>query len=46
VSDVRVLPPVPRTLAPAIAAAVEQWRFAPLPAARPHRVVLVFRTGG
>ncbi|MBI5717358.1 MAG: energy transducer TonB [Burkholderiales bacterium] len=46
VSDVRVLPPVPRTLVPAITAAVEQWRYAPLPAPRPHRVVLVFKSGG
>ena len=46
VSDVRVQPPVPRALVPVIAAAVEQWRFAPLPAPHSHRVQLVFKPGG
>jgi hypothetical protein len=46
VSDVQVRSPVPRALVPVIAAAVEQWRFAPVPAPRPHRVQLVFKSGG
>lgn len=46
VSDVQVQPPVPRALVPVIAAAVEQWRFAPVPAPRRHRVQLVFKPGG
>lgn len=45
VSSIAVLPPVPRPLVPLITAAVEQWRYAPLPAARPHRVQLVFKEG-
>lgn len=45
VSGVQVLPPVPRALVPVIVAAVEQWRYAPVPAARAHRVQLVFKTG-
>ncbi len=45
VSGVQVLPPVPRALVPVIAQAVEQWRYAPLPAPRLHRVQLVFKTG-
>lgn len=43
VSGIAVLPPVPRPLVPLITAAVEQWRYAPLPAPRPHRVQLVFK---
>jgi len=46
VIGVQVQPPVPRAIVPVIAAAVEQWRFAPLPASRPHRVQLVFKPGG
>jgi TonB family protein len=42
VTNVRVLPPVPRQAVPMIVAAVEQWRFAPLLVAREHRVQLVF----
>lgn len=42
VSGVSVLPPVPRPLVPLITAAIEQWRYAPAAAARPHRVQLVF----
>ncbi|MBL8288575.1 MAG: energy transducer TonB [Rubrivivax sp.] len=45
VSGISVLPPVPRPLVPLITAAIEQWRYAPLPAARPHRVQLVFKDG-
>jgi len=46
VADVQVQPPATALLASAIAAAVEQWRFAPLPAPRKHRVELVFKAGG
>lgn len=42
VTDVRVLPPVPRLVVAPIVAAVEQWRFAPLLVSREHRVKLVF----
>jgi len=45
VEAVQVLPPVPRQMVAPIVAAVEQWRFAPLPAPRQHRVQLVFRPG-
>lgn len=45
VSGVQVLPPVPRPLVQFVIEAVEQWRFAPLPEARPHRVQLVFKAG-
>jgi hypothetical protein len=44
VGAVQVLPPVPRQMVPPIVAAVEQWRFAPLPGPRQHRVRLVFRS--
>lgn len=43
VSGVQVLPPVPRQLVQFVIEAVEQWRFAPLPAARQHRAQLVFK---
>ncbi len=42
VAAVNVVPPVPRQLVRIIAAALEQWRFEPLPAARVHRIELVF----
>jgi hypothetical protein len=42
VAAVNVLPPAPRQLSRFIAAALEQWRFEPLPAARVHRIELVF----
>lgn len=42
VAGVTVLPPVSRPLARAVAAALEQWRFEPLPSQRVHRVQLVF----
>lgn len=45
VEAVQVLPPVPRQMVAPILAAVEQWRFAPVPAPRPYRVQLVFRPG-
>jgi outer membrane biosynthesis protein TonB len=45
VTGVQVLPPVPRQWVPVVTAAVEQWRFAPLPASRRHRVQLVFKNG-
>ena len=45
VTGVRVLPPVPRQWVPPVTAAVEQWRFAPLPSQRLHRVQLVFKNG-
>ena len=46
VDDVQVLTPLPRQAAAPIAAALAQWRYAPLPAARRHRVELVFKSGG
>lgn len=42
VAAVNVVPPAPRQLTRIIAAALEQWRFEPLPAARVHRIELVF----
>ncbi len=42
VSNVKLLGSVPRTLQRALVAALEQWRFEPLPAARVHRVEVVF----
>lgn len=45
VSGVHVVPPVHRALVPVIASAVEQWRYAPVPVPRPHRVQLVFKSG-
>jgi hypothetical protein len=45
VSAIAVLPPVPRGMVGPIVSAVEQWRFAPLPAPRVHRVQLVFNAG-
>lgn len=43
VADVSVLPPASRQLVRAVVTALEQWRFAPLPSERVHRVQLVFR---
>lgn len=42
VAAVNVVPPAPRQLTRIIAAALGQWRFEPLPAARVHRIELVF----
>ena len=42
VATVALLPPVPRSWTRYITAALEKWRFEPLPAARMHRVQLVF----
>lgn len=42
VAAVTVLPPAPRNWQRYIVAALEKWRFEPLPAARIHRVQLVF----
>lgn len=42
VASVALLPPVPRSWARYITAALEKWRFEPLPNARVHRVQLVF----
>jgi len=42
VAEVSLLPPVPRSWKTYITAALERWRFEPLPAARLHRVQLVF----
>ncbi len=42
VAGVTLLPPVPRAWQRYITAALEQWRFEPLGAARTHRVRLVF----
>ncbi|MBL8325771.1 MAG: hypothetical protein JNJ89_12535 [Rubrivivax sp.] len=44
VDAVQVLPPVPRQIVPLIVSAVEQWRYSPQPAPRPHRVQLVFKS--
>lgn len=43
VDVVAVDPAVPAAMAERIAAAVRQWRYAPQPAVRPHRVTLVLR---
>lgn len=40
--DITIAGAAPRGLQRVVAAAIEQWRFAPLPAARPHRIELVF----
>ncbi|MCW5634983.1 MAG: hypothetical protein KIT17_16740 [Rubrivivax sp.] len=45
VGDVEVMPPVPRQVVPIVRSAVQQWRYAPLPAPRRHRVQIVFRGG-
>ena len=42
VSEVKLLPPVPRGWQSYIVSALERWRFEPLPASRVHRVQLVF----
>jgi hypothetical protein len=42
VAAVTLLPPVPRSWARYISAALEKWRFEALPVARVHRVQLVF----
>ena len=42
VSAVTLLPPVPRSWQRYITAALEKWRFEPLPSTRVHRVQLVF----
>jgi TonB family protein len=42
VASATVLPPAPRQLHRYVVAAVEQWRFEPLPGERVHRVQLVF----
>lgn len=42
VGDIAIAGVAPRGLQRVLAATIEQWRFAPLPAARPHRVELVF----
>jgi hypothetical protein len=46
-SVARVLPgpSVPRAFQRYIIAALQQWRFDPLPASQSHRIVLVFRKG-
>ena len=42
VAQVTLLGEVPRALQRAIVIALDQWRFAPLPAQQSHRVQLVF----
>ena len=42
VAAVELVPPAPRQLQRYLAAALEQWRFDPLPAERVHRIELVF----
>ena len=42
VAAVTLLPPVPRQLVRYLTAALERWRFEPLPATQVHRVQLVF----
>jgi hypothetical protein len=44
VTDVAVQQPVPRQMVRYVQAAVAQWLFEPLPAARAHQVQLVFST--
>jgi hypothetical protein len=45
VSEVALLPPTPRLLQRQVQAALQQWRFEPLPATRVHRVQLVYSEG-
>ncbi len=42
VAEVTLLPPVPRSWRSYIMAALQKWRFSPLPSARTHRIQLVF----
>ena len=42
VASVALLPGVPRAWQRYVVSALERWRFEPLPAARLHRVQLVF----
>jgi Gram-negative bacterial TonB protein C-terminal len=44
VGDVGLVGVAPRGLQRLVAAAVEQWRFSPVGAARKHRVELVFNS--
>jgi predicted P-loop ATPase/GTPase len=44
VAAVTVLPPAPRQIQRFVVAALEQWRYEPLPAERVHRVQLVFNS--
>jgi hypothetical protein len=44
VARVDLVPPVPRQVQRYVVAALEQWLFEPLAAARVHRVQLVFNT--
>jgi outer membrane biosynthesis protein TonB len=41
VSGITLLSPAPRLL-PFLREAIEQWRYAPLPESRRHRVTLIF----
>jgi TonB family protein len=43
VSEVTVLPPTHRLVQRYVVAALQQWRFEPLPAERLHRVQLIFK---
>jgi Meckel syndrome type 1 protein len=45
VAEVKLLPPTPRQVQRQVLSALQQWRFEPLPAARVHRVQLVFTEG-
>ena len=45
VAAVALVPPAPRQIQRYVIAALEQWRYEPLPAERVHRVQLVFNSG-
>jgi hypothetical protein len=45
VAGVALVPPAPRQVQRYVVAALEKWRFEPLPAERLHRVQLVFNAG-
>ena len=42
VAAITLVPPTPRSIQRALVAALEQWRFEPLPSERLHRVQLLF----
>jgi hypothetical protein len=44
VAAVALVPPAPRQIQRYVVAALEQWRYEPLPAERMHRVLLVFNS--
>ncbi len=44
VAAIAMVPPTPRGIQRAVVAALEQWRFEPLPSERQHRVQLLFNS--